>query len=189
MIRRKLSDKDALWELVNWHQRLRPKLEVQDAYKLLYQSVFGVGHIIRSGTQAFECLKRELDSIDLRLHPHEEMIEKISLDGSAIRVNLRPFSRRGLEAEKLFEAMRLSAENNRGKIEDLKRLWGEFGSLIRSGAFGFDYKNYREFDRFARDNKYPVVHHSHTYSKLYAPSYRVVETGIFFESFPDLRQL
>lgn len=185
---KKPSTKDSLWELVNWHQRLRPKLEIQDVYKLLYQSVFGVGHIIRSGGQALECLQRELDSIDLRLHPQEELVENISIDGSQIRVNLRPFARQGMEVEKLFAAMKLSAESNRGAIDEFKRVWGDFGSLVRSGAFGFDYKNYRGFDRFARDNKYPVVHHSHAYSKLYAPSYRVVEAVIFLESFPSLRQ-
>ncbi len=185
---KKPSTKDALWELVNWHQRLRPKLEVQDVYKLLYQSVFGVGHIIRSGGQALECLKREMESIDLRLQPQEELAENISLDGSVVRVNLRPFARQGMEVEKLFAAMRLSAERNRGTMDEFKRVWGDFGSLVRSGAFGFDHQKYREFDRFARDNKYPVVHHSLAYSRLYAPSYRVVKAGIILETFPGILQ-
>ncbi len=174
MPERKPSPRDALWDLVNFHQRLRPKLEVQDVYKLLYQSVFGVGHIIRAGGQALECLRRELDSIDLRLHPNEELVENISLDKKSIRVNLRPFKRRGLEADKLFEAMKASADNNRGTLQEFQKLWRDFGWLVASGAFGFDPKKFKEFDRFARGHKYPVVHHSHTYSKLYAPSYRVV---------------
>ncbi len=187
MPERKPSSRDALWELVNFHQRLRPRLQVQDVYKLLYQSVFGVGHIIRSGPQALECLRRELDSIDLRLHPEEELVENISLNGGTVRVNLRPFMRRGLEADKLFEAMRLSADKNTGTREEFLKLWKEFVSLVRSGAFGFDARERKDFDKFARDNKYPVVHHSTTYSKLYAPSYRVAESSILFESFPALR--
>lgn len=184
---KKPSTKDALWELVNFHQRLRPRLEIQDAYKLLYQSVFGVGHIIRSGGQAFECLKRELDTIDLRLQPQEELVENISLGGNAVRVNLRPFARLGLEVEKLFAAMKLSAEKNRGTMDEFQRVWSDFGSLVRSGAFGFDLQKFKEFARFARDNKYPVVHHSHAYSRIYAPSYRVAEAGILLESFPGLQ--
>lgn len=162
---------------------------MQDVYKLLYQSVFGVGHIIRSGGQALECLRRELDSIDLRLHPEEELVENISLNGGTVRVNLRPFMRRGLEAGRLFEAMKASAEGNRGTSDEFLKIWREFGSLVRSGAFGFDLQRLKEFDKFARDNKYPVVHHSTAYSKLYAPSYRVVEADTLLESFPGLQQL
>lgn len=175
MSERKATAKDALWELVNWHQRLRPKLEIQDVYKLLYQSVFGVGHIIRSGGQALECLRREMESIDLRVQQDENLAENISLDGRMLRVNLRPFKRRGLDAEKLFEAMKLSAEGNRGTAQTFQKLWRDFGSLVASGAFGFDTKRLKEFDKFVRENKYPVVHHSPIYNKLYAPSYRVVE--------------
>ncbi len=185
-VRNRTSYRDALWELVNWHQRLRPKMEIQDVYKLLYQSVFGVGHIIRSGGQALECLQREMESLDLRIQPDEELVEDISFDGTTVRVNLRPFVRQGLEASKLFEAMKLSAERNQGDLDKFKKLWDDFGFLVRSGAFGFDPQKFKVFDRFARDNKYPVVHHSHAYSRLYAPSYRVVEASIFFESFPDL---
>ena len=187
MVRNRTSSKDALWDLVNWHQRLRPKLEIQDVYKLLYQSVFGVGHIIRSGGQAMECLRREIEAIDLRIQPDEELAENISLDWKTVRVNLRPFKRRDMVAERLFEAMRMSAESNRGTMDEFRRIWGDFGSLVRSGAFGLEPWKLKEFDRFARDNKYPVVHHSHAYSRLYAPSYRVVEASIYGELFPVLQ--
>jgi len=181
----KPTARDALWELVNWHQRLRPRLEVQDVYKLLYQSVFGVGHIIRSGGQALECLRRELEDIDLRVQPDEEMIENISLDGKTARVNLRPFKRREMDAAKLFEAMRLSADRNRGTPQLFQKLWRDFGSLVASGAFGFDPKMFKEFEKFARMNKYPVVHHSRTYVKLYVPSYRVTEMALYREAFGE----
>ena len=180
---KKPSTKDALWELVNRHQRFRPKLEIQDVYKLLYQSVFGVGHIIRSGGQALECLRREIESLDLRLHLDEEMVENISLDGKTVRVNLRPFVRKGSEAEKLYEAMRLSAEGNKGTPAEFQKLWKEFGSLVRSGAFGFDPKAFSDFDKFARENKYPLVHHSRTYVKYYHPSYRVVDLQTYNKFF------
>jgi hypothetical protein len=180
---KKPATKDALWELINIHQRLRPKLEIQDVYKLLYQSVFGVGHIIGAGGQALECLKRELESIDPRIQPEEELVENISLDGHMVRINLRPFRRRGLEAEKLFEAMKLSSETGLGRQNEFLNIWREFGSLIRCGAFGFDYKNFRDFDRFLRENRYPVMHHSSTYNRLYSPSYRVVRMDIFDKIF------
>lgn len=175
--------KDALWELVNWHQRLRPKLEIQDVYKLLYQSVFGVGHIIRSGGQALECLRRELDSLDLRVQPQEELVENISLDGAMSRINLRPFKRRGLAAEKLFEAMKLSTEDSQSDRKEFLKLWSQFGSLVRSGAFGFEPKNFRDFDRFLKESGYPLMHHSLIYNRLYAPSYRVVKVNIFNKLF------
>ena len=44
-------------ELVGEHKAIRPEMRARDAYKLLYQGVFGVGHIMGSG--AWDYLQSE----------------------------------------------------------------------------------------------------------------------------------
>ena len=81
-------------------------MRATDFYKLLFQGVFGVGHIM--GSAAWNWLRKETESVDLEGHPEEPLLEGVSADGSMVRVNLRPYLKRGLPLEDLFEAMEKS---------------------------------------------------------------------------------
>jgi hypothetical protein len=167
----------ALANLILCHRQLRPRLEVQDVYKMLYQGVFGVGHIVGHGSHALECLRRELDSLDLRQQRNEQLVESIATDGLMARVNLRPFKRLGLSADTLFDAMCRSAGRNRGARRDLLAQWRAFMKLVEAGALEFDPADVRRFDRLIAGHGYPVLHHSREYARLYNPSYRVAEAA------------
>jgi len=171
----------ALANLVLSHRQLRPRLEVQDVYKMLHQGVFGVGHIVKHGSHALECLRRELDNLDLRQQRNEQLVENSSAEGLMVRVNLRPFRRQGLSAEKLFDAMCHSAERNRGSRRELLAQWRTFMKLVETGTLDFDPSALRRFDRFIAGHRYPVLHHSKEYARLYNPSYRVVEASMVDE--------
>lgn len=89
--------------LIRRHLDRRPHMRATDIYKLLYQGVFGVGHLL--GESARQRLEAEARTLNLDDHFEEPLIEEVSADGAMLRVNLRPFLRRRLQLDGLFSAM------------------------------------------------------------------------------------
>jgi hypothetical protein len=146
-------------------------MEVTDVYKLLFQGVFGVGHILTKN--AWDRLLEESERIKLNDHPEEKLTESISKDSSMIRVNLRPYLRLGLKLEALFEAMKSSA-NVKGDESEFFELWSRFKDLVKKNVFDFDWKEIEEIDKFMEMEGVKPRHHSEKYREAYYPAYRVI---------------
>lgn len=174
-----------LQKLIEEHQSRHPDFKVQDAYKLIYQNVFGVAHILEDRVAAGQYLQREYNSVEPSTD--EPLLEAISLDGEVVRVNLRPFKAVNGPLDTLFEVMVQSAEEIHGTEEDFQRLWDAFKSLIKEGKLTFDQQVLEEFDTKVRAAHYPPVHHSDGYGNANHPSYRVVKRTIFKNIFSPLQ--
>lgn len=142
-----------------------------DVYKLLYQGVFGVGHIL--GGDAFERLKAEALSLNLNDYPDEPLLEDASVDGSIVRVNLRPYISKGLSIEALYSAMVKSSA--KGDAKDFRLLWKAFRELVDSKKLGFDLAEISDLDKLINFEDIAPAHHSKIYRETYKPSYRIVE--------------
>jgi len=166
-----------LEELVRWHQRLRPDLEVVDVYKMLFQSVFGIKHILHD--KAKQYLEEELSTLEMQKSSDETLIENISIDNVMVRVNLRPFKMRGLSSDKLFSAMVTSVKEPKGTQKAFLKLWNRFKSLVEAGKLNFDRSSLEDFDEKVKKENYPFYHHSERYRRSYSPAYRVVNREVF----------
>lgn len=157
-------------ELVKWHKSMRPAIRARDAYKLLYQGIFGVGHIMGPG--AWEHLQREASSLNTSDQPNEPFMEPVSLDGLVVRVNLRPFLRENQPLSKLMEAMKLS--EIRGDAAEFLEIWDAFEKFPWSLKLGFEHEDIEAISRsLNRVNPQPL-HHTQEYRDAYHPAYRVV---------------
>jgi len=157
-------------ELVGEHKAARPEMRARDVYKLLYQGVFGVGHIMGPG--AWDYLKSEATSLDLQVQPSDPLLEDVSLDGSVVRVNLRPFLRGGHPLVKLMEAMRLSEIT--GNTVAFLEAWDAFAELVWSGQLNFDHSEVDAINKAIERTKPQPMHHTQQYRDAYHPAYRVV---------------
>jgi hypothetical protein len=157
-------------ELIGEHKAARPAMRARDAYKLLYQGVFGVGHIMGPG--AWDYLQNEAESVDPSDQPDESMIESVSLDGSIVRVNLRPLLREGYPLNKLMEAMRLS--DIAGNPISFLESWDAFAELVWSGQLGFEHNEVDAINKALDRAKPQPMHHTQEYRDNYHPAYRVV---------------
>ncbi len=155
-------------------------MRAADVYKLLYQGVFGVRHLFSE--VAWQRLEAEARTLNLDDLPEGPLTEEISADGSMLRVNLRPFLRRGLRLDRLFSAMEESALEE-GEVEDFLEAWGVFKNLIKLGELIFDEKEIEELDRRLDGGGCPPQHHSETYRMTYNPAYRVVRASVFKRMF------
>ncbi|SPF33604.1 hypothetical protein SBDP1_1150011 [Syntrophobacter sp. SbD1] len=170
---------------------------VSDIYKCLHQGTFGVGHSIDS-PQGF---KRRLFDEMMRTQTAlaEPLLERVSADGSVIRVNLRPFRALFLGSEEsgcdlLVKVCLESAPIVTGTPAgffcalDLFRDLNKSGELISEGMIisipeqtveGF----LREIRQLTADSGFiPVLSHSPVYRKLNNPSYRVVHLNALMRS-------
>ncbi|RLI01941.1 hypothetical protein DRO31_05310, partial [Candidatus Bathyarchaeota archaeon] len=71
--------------LILEHMKRRPMAQAQDIYKLLFQGVFGVAHIVSD--KAWNILVEEAGRINLQEHREDPLIETVSPDDSMVRVN------------------------------------------------------------------------------------------------------
>lgn len=146
-------------------------MKATDVFKLLHQGVFGVGHILGEGAR--RRLKAEAASLSLEDHPEEPLMEAVSWDGSMVRVNLRPYLRRNLPLEGLFDAM----EKTAGSLEhpeEFLEAWTVFKELVVSGVFEVDREEFQILEDEVRNDETRPHHHSEAYRNAYHPAYRVV---------------
>ena len=175
-----MVNKDKVEALIRKHMNRRPLMRAVDIYKLLHQGVFGIGHLLNENARTF--LEAEASTLILDEQPEEPLLEEVSADGSMVRVNLRPYLRRGLPLNRLFSAMEASAEE-KGKENDFIEAWSLFKELARSGSSVFDEKEIEELDREVRPGGCPTRHHSEVYRKAYSPAYRVVKLSMMKKMF------
>ena len=151
---------ETLKQLLGFHKGLRPLMQVDDFYKLLFQSVYGNGHILKGNPLGY----LEQEAREMKWGIEDPLTEKISLDGSLIRVNLRPYVKAGNPVDLVYNMM-IASNERRGSAEELRKLWSEFLGLYPQAA---------SF-RFPQG----LPSHSAKYNKHYAPSYRVVTQAAF----------
>jgi hypothetical protein len=168
--------------LVEFHQARHAGLEVQDVYKLLYQSCFGVEHLLTDSTEVTAFLQTELASTDSPM-AGEPILERISSENDYVRVNLRPFKSLNLKPDLLVQTMFRSAEETIPDTAAFYRLWNEFAALIRYGLLRFPPDDLTPWDERVGANRFEPVHHSSGYTSANRPSYRVVKRSVFDELF------
>ncbi len=164
-------DRGRFREFLLTHLEMRPGTRVQDVYKLLFQGVFGVGHIM--GEDAYQRLLEEAGRVDLLDHQGEPLLEPVSVDGEVVRVNLRPYLRQGGSLDDLYEAMKGSSAV-KGDPEEFMSLWGLFKELAEEEKLGMDQKTIDEYDEELRTRGPEPRHHSAGYREAYYPAYRIV---------------
>ena len=163
--------------------KLHKNVGIQDVYKLLFQGVMGVAHILRDRERAWRWLVEEFEGLDASEFLGEPLLERVSADGSVVRLNLRPFKRVGLCLERLFEVMLRSAEMIKTDKMGFVRVWKRFIELVKAGKLDFDYERLIEFDGMVRAGGYPPVHHSKEYVEANKSAYRVVQKKAYQEIF------
>lgn len=167
-----MENREAIEALLMEHFERRPQMRAVDVYKLLFQGVFGVGHIVSEGAR--KRLEEEAESLDIDGHPTEPLIERVSVDGSMIRANLRPYLRRGLPLDTLYEAMEETAME-RGPTEKFLLAWSVFHDLACSGAMKVNGEELDSLNRELQEVGPRPHHHSEAYRDAYYPAYRVVK--------------
>jgi hypothetical protein len=108
----------------------------------------------------------------------ESFTENVSADGEVIRVNLRPYRRRGLPLEGLFIAMRETAQIE-GSSEAFMGAWKILKKKVNIGELSIAPNELNILYRELKEKGIVPHHHSEDYQRAYEPAYRVVRRSAF----------
>lgn len=159
--------------LLAGHIHRYPKMEVNDAYKLLYQGTMGIEHVMIDAVSFESRLREEFD-----LTQASEKIplwENLRPDGEIVRLNLAPYKFRGGDAGGLSTLCLWTASSFKGNLDNLKESWETFSKLCQDGRLRkFDAEKLTQLDEWLIRHDFPPVHHSDSYREAYLPAYRVI---------------
>ncbi|MBN1542850.1 hypothetical protein JW992_11945 [candidate division KSB1 bacterium] len=155
------------------HHALYPQAQLQDLYKFIHQAALGNGHALVNGESARRRFDKEWQELG---NPIDAEPERVALnpDGVLVRVNLRPYRRRGGDRCALFAAFVETASAYSGSRQKLVEFWTIAEILCRDGRLPYSLPNMKHFFLKMQEKGFPAQHHSAGYRRTYHPAYRVV---------------
>jgi hypothetical protein len=155
-------------------------MEPTDAVKLLYQNVFGGGHLIRNIPACKAYLRREYES--LAHDPSQPLWEAIG--NGLVRVMLNAIDGNDYSIRQLGEDFIRSSEAHQGNPDGFLIKLDILRKVTASGAFGFTLEELEAYLEEYKRAGYPMISHSEQYRQAYKPAYRIVLTSIFSKENP-----
>ncbi len=153
------------------HFALFPKMQAQDAVKLVYQHTFGPGHMIRDARKAALMLQQEMASL-APIQGKEPLYQ--SIGNGLCRLNLRPCVEKGIDSAFILRLFLEAAQSTTATKKELRQNLRVLQRLAEEDETPFDALDLDVFMLQYEEKGYPAVHHSDPYRAAYAPAYRVV---------------
>lgn len=149
-------------------------VRIEDAYKWTYQATRGGEHAVPDTESARKWLKREWVALVAPM-VNEPVWEPLCPGAEIGRLNLRPFSKSGGNADDLLEAFLRSSREYRSDSANFLAAWSELGKRLKKKSVGkLDYRSWSKLDAEMKTKNYPAIHHSETYEKAKQPAYRIL---------------
>lgn len=159
-----------LEQILRHHARKYPQMQPTDAVKLIYQNVFGGGHLIREPAACRCALRHEYE--DTPQIFHSPLLENIG--NGMVRVMLSAIDGSGYSIEQLGYDFVRSSREHQGSLNGFLLKLDILRRVAADGAFGFSLEELENYLREYQKAGYPMVSHSEQYRKAYRPAYRIV---------------
>lgn len=161
------------------HAEKYPLMQPRDAVKLLYQSEFGGGHLIRDAESCLAFLRQEYAAT-----PQDAACPLLEEIGSGmVRVQLAALDGWGYGVDALGRDFLRSASRSRGSMAGFREKLSTLSTLTRTGAMPFSPEALAAYLGQYEAAGFPPVSHSDIYRKNYRPAYRVVEKACLWEKY------
>lgn len=166
-------DASDLLKLLQRHLDWYPRLELQDAYKLIYQGTMGPEHMVATRQEFTRRLEAEFERIAPNLEQH--LLEPVRADQALFRLNLGAFKARLDHIEGLIPLLLQTSKLISGSRAELVETWTVFTRLCGRGEMdAFQTGAVQQFSYWLEQEDYPTVHHSEIYRREYQPAYRLI---------------
>jgi len=164
--------------LLKEHIAETPRMEVQDAVKLAYQSAFGCGHLLPARERCAQMIQNEIDCT-----PEDETPVFTPIGNGLCRLNLASAPVRALGADVIARMMFLTDEVVRARTDNQERFEQALEAvqaLAEKGETPFTAQQVQDYLQVYRAQGCPVVSHTSVYREAYHPAYRVVLSDLAF---------
>lgn len=168
---------ETLEQILRIHAKQYPLMQPTDAVKLIYQNVFGGGHLIRDPAACRYALRHEYENT--RQNPCMPLIEYIG-NGMA-RVMLGALDASGYDVEQLCDDFIRSSQEHTGSRNGFLLKLDILRKVTAAGVFGFRSDELEAYLAEYKQAGYPMVSHSPQYREAYRPAYRIVQLRILPE--------
>ena len=152
------------------HAEKYPLMEPTDAVKLLYQSEFGGGHLIKDPTSCLNYLYQEYRTTTLK----NDIPLTEEIGNGFVRIHLAALNENNLSVAKLGEIFLLSAAQLHGNMDSFREKLSILMKLTQDGKMPFSAEDLASYLQEYEQAGFPPVSHSEVYRSAYHPSYRVV---------------
>jgi hypothetical protein len=150
-------------------------MQADDVYKLLYQATIGPSNFfIGTESNCMRGLLAEIAQMRPAIHDGEEEFETLCRDRGLVRVNLRPFLKRGGKAEELAHALCLTSQRYRGEVAELEASLTASIELVDEFGIGGGRAELAKLANRMKRANYRFAPHSEVYALTYRPAYRVI---------------
>ena len=166
---------ETLEQILRMHAEKYPLMEPTDGVKLIYQNVFGGGHLIRDPEACRRMLRQEYAATPQV--PGAALTEPIG--NGMVRVMLRALEENGWEADRLCDIFIRSSRAHQGTREEFLEKLDLLRALTREGIFRFGTAELESYLEAYRAAGYPMVSHSPRFREAYRPAYRIVVEAFF----------
>lgn len=154
-----------------------PQAEIQDYYKLLFQSVFGGEHQLQDYDHCLEFLRREMLMLNEDKVP--PLSYEIGLDTPIVRVNLARCKAESISHVSIAQAFYLGSKSHISQFKEAFQMCVRMlCEILSQPPFGFEKSALERFYTRTESLSFPAVHHSVTYTRVYDPHYRVIPSSI-----------
>ena len=156
--------------IIRKHAKIYPQMQPTDAVKLLYQSEFGPGHIVKDKESAKAFLFAEAEKT-----PEEASMPLFTeIGGGFARLNLASPDIKKLPLSLFAAIFVASAKEKTGSVASFEEKLELLKKLTAEGIFAFSTEELENYLANYKKNGYPPVSHSKEYHDAYLPAYRVV---------------
>ncbi len=154
------------------HIERYPEMELSDIIKLIYQSEFGGGHMIKNPKASLERLIKECREADTDISEEYPLYwEKIG--GHMGRLFLKGIERH-LELSTVNQLFINTAQKVTSSVPAFEEKLSELRQMCQNGMIPFESELLDEWIRVYREKGYPLFRHSELFRRRYHPSYRVI---------------
>jgi len=161
-------NREEMKTLLRAHAVRYPLMEATDGVKLLYQSVFGPGHMIPDEAACRAYLEMERASVISAEMPPED------IGGGLVRLHLSTANALGLSSRDVVGMFARSAERCKGEKDTFLLALSLLEEMTAAGEMPFRAEELETYLSSYRALGYPAVSHSETFRKAYNPHYRVI---------------
>lgn len=168
-----------LVHLLRKQYELYPRLQIQDAVKLLYQNEFGPGHMLASEADSLLRLQAECSG----LNACREMPVFEDIGNGLCRLHLAALKDTGISLTTVNRFFVHTANSFAGNVDSFEEKLTVFGRCCREKLLPFAEAAAAAWVRDYQQQGYPAVSHSNIFRETYAPAYRVVK-AVFRDFFP-----